>query len=216
MITEAILSNFRNKFESELIDELSVHGKVFNAEAGDIVMEPGKYIKTIPLIVRGLLKIMRRDEDGHEVLLYYLHPGETCAMSLTCCVAQSKSNILAIAEENTEMILFSANKMEEWSRKYSSWSSFVMETYNKRFNEMLTAIDGIAFKKVDERLEQYLIQKSENINSKVISVSHQQVADELNTSREVVSRLLKVMENDGKIQLGRNRIELQTLIQEQY
>ncbi len=208
MLTEEILSPFRQIFEKELIEEISQNGRVLEVQAGDVIMEPGKYIKTIPVILNGLIKVMRRDEDGNEVLLYYIGTGETCAMSLNCCVAHAQSDILAVAEEDSELLLIPAEKMDEWTRRYSSWHNFVMQTYGARFSELLKAVDGIAFKKVDERLEQYLKNKAEHSGSNIIHVSHQVIADELNTSREVVSRLLKTMENEGRIKLGRNRIEL--------
>jgi CRP/FNR family transcriptional regulator, anaerobic regulatory protein len=208
MVSEEILSQFRNIFEKELIDEISESGSVNSIKAGDSIIEPGNYIKFIPVIVSGLLKVMRRDDEGNEILLYYIGKGETCAMSLHCCVAQSKSDILAIAEEDTVLLSIPVIKMEEWNRKYSSWSRFVMQAYNTRFTEILLAIDGIAFKKVDERLEQYLINLSELTKSQILEVGHQQIADELHSSREVISRLLKIMENNGRIKMGRNKIEL--------
>ncbi len=208
MINEEILSPFRDKLEKALIDELSSEARLISVEAGDTIMEPGQYIKTVPIVLSGHIRIMRRDDDGNEVLLYYIGSGDTCAMSLTCCVAHQKSNILAVADENSELLLIPAGKMEEWMMKYSSWNSFVMQTYNARFTEMLEAIDSIAFKRVDERLIEYLTNKSELTGSKILNVSHQQIADELNSSREVISRLLKTMENNKRITLGRNRIEL--------
>jgi CRP/FNR family transcriptional regulator len=171
-------------------------------------MDTGQYIKSIPLLLSGSIKIIRQDDTDGEILLYYVGSNETCAMSLTCCMAHQKSRIRAIAEEDTEMITVPVEKMDEWMIKYESWKNFVMQTYNARFDELLRTIDSIAFQKVDERLENYLKSKGELTESKLLVVSHQQIAEELNSSREVISRLLKHLEKNGKIKLGRNKIEL--------
>jgi CRP/FNR family transcriptional regulator len=190
------------------LDELQAIGKPVNVKAGDIIMDTGQYIKSIPLLLSGSIKIIRQDDTDGEILLYYVGSNETCAMSLTCCMAHQKSRIRAIAEEDTEMITVPVEKMDEWMIKYESWKNFVMQTYNARFDELLRTIDSIAFQKVDERLENYLKSKGELTESKLLVVSHQQIAEELNSSREVISRLLKHLEKNGKIKLGRNKIEL--------
>jgi CRP/FNR family transcriptional regulator len=205
---ELLQEKFKNIFEKELLDELQAIGKPVNVKAGDIIMDTGQYIKFIPLLLSGSIKIIRQDDTDGEILLYYVGSNETCAMSLTCCMAHQKSRIRAIAEEDTEMITVPVEKMDEWMIKYESWKNFVMQTYNARFDELLRTIDSIAFQKVDERLENYLKSKGELTESKLLVVSHQQIAEELNSSREVISRLLKHLEKNGKIKLGRNKIEL--------
>lgn len=205
---ELLQEKFKNIFEKELLDELQAIGKQVNVKAGDIIMDTGQYIKFIPLLLSGSIKIIRQDDTDGEILLYYVGSNETCAMSLTCCMAHQKSRIRAIAEEDTEMITVPVEKMDEWMIKYESWKNFVMQTYNARFDELLRTIDSIAFQKVDERLENYLKSKGELTESKLLVVSHQQIAEELNSSREVISRLLKHLEKNGKIKLGRNKIEL--------
>lgn len=205
---ELLQEKFKNIFEKELLDELQAIGKPVNVKAGDIIMDTGQYIKFIPLLLSGSIKIIRQDDTDGEILLYYVGSNETCAMSLTCCMAHQKSRIRAIAEEDTEMITVPVEKMDEWMIKYESWKNFVMQTYNARFDELLRTIDSIAFQKVDERLENYLKSKAELTESKLLVVSHQQIAEELNSSREVISRLLKHLEKNGKIKLGRNKIEL--------
>ncbi|MBL7914709.1 MAG: Crp/Fnr family transcriptional regulator [Bacteroidia bacterium] len=205
---ELLQEKFKNIFEKELLDELQAIGKPVNVKAGDIIMDTGQYIKSIPLLLSGSIKIIRQDDTDGEILLYYVGSNETCAMSLTCCMAHQKSRIRAIAEEDTEMITVPVEKMDEWMIKYESWKNFVMQTYNARFDELLRTIDSIAFQKVDERLENYLKSKGELTESKLLVVSHQQIAEELNSSREVISRLLKHLEKNGKIKLGRNKIEL--------
>ncbi|MBK6640299.1 MAG: Crp/Fnr family transcriptional regulator [Bacteroidetes bacterium] len=208
---ELLHEKFKNIFEKELLDELQAIGKPVNVKAGDVIMDTGQYIKFIPLLLSGSIKIIRQDDTDGEILLYYVGSNETCAMSLTCCMAHQKSRIRAIAEEDTEMITVPVEKMDEWMIKYESWKNFVMQTYNARFDELLRTIDSIAFQKVDERLENYLKSKAELTESKLLVVSHQQIAEELNSSREVISRLLKHLEKNGKIKLGRNKIELMEL-----
>lgn len=205
---ELLHEKFRNIFEKELLDELQAIGKPVTVKAGDIIMDTGQYIKFIPLLLSGSIKIIRQDDTDGEILLYYVGSNETCAMSLTCCMAHQKSRIRAIAEEDTDMITVPVEKMDEWMIKYESWKNFVMQTYNARFDELLRTIDSIAFQKVDERLENYLKSKAELTETKLLVVSHQQIAEELNSSREVISRLLKHLEKNGKIKLGRNKIEL--------
>ena len=205
---ELLHEKFRNIFEKELLDELQAIGKPVTVKAGDIIMDTGQYIKFIPLLLSGSIKIIRQDDTDGEILLYYVGSNETCAMSLTCCMAHQKSRIRAIAEEDTDMITVPVEKMDAWMIKYESWKNFVMQTYNARFDELLRTIDSIAFQKVDERLENYLKSKAELTETKLLVVSHQQIAEELNSSREVISRLLKHLEKNGKIKLGRNKIEL--------
>ncbi|HEX5001196.1 MAG TPA: Crp/Fnr family transcriptional regulator [Bacteroidia bacterium] len=206
-----ILLKFRNLFEKELLDEIAQLGKLVQVNAGDTIIDSGQYVKFIPLIISGTLKVLRSDDEGGEILLYYVGANETCAMSLTCCLAHQKSRIRAIAEENVEMLTLPVAKMDEWMLKYPSWKNYVMQTYSARFDELLKTIDGIAFHKVDERLVKYLRDKSQVNEDKILLVSHQQIAEELNSSREVISRLLKQLEHEGQIRLGRNRIELVNL-----
>ena len=150
---------------------------------------------------------MREDEGGNELMLYYLRGGETCAMSLTCCMAYKRSEIRAVAQEAVKMITIPVEYMDEWM-KFRDWRSFVMNTYRLRFEELLEALDSIAFLKMDERLLKYLNEKSNTIGSKQVQMSHQEIAVDLNSSREVISRILKQMERKGEVKLGRNKIQL--------
>jgi len=176
--------------------------------AGEILMDIGNFIKSIPLISKGVIKIIREDEHGNEIFLYYLQPGETCAMSLTCCMASQKSQIKAVAVEDAEMIRIPAHYMDSWLEQFPSWKSFVMENYQKRFQELLQTIDSIAFLKMDERLLKYLKDRAAAIGDNVIKATHQEIAEKLNSTRVVISRLLKQMEKEGLIKMGRNSIEL--------
>ncbi len=194
--------------ESNLIEELYKHASFKSIKEGTILMDLGNYIRTIPLVVKGSIKIVRENESGNELLMYYLGEGDTCAMSLTCCMSHNKSEIRAIAESDVELFMIPVEKVDEWMFKFRSWKSFIMQTYSKRFAELLTTIDSIAFLKMDERLKKYLINKSDKQSNKVISITHQEIAVDLNTSREVVSRLLKQLEKKGDVILSRNKISL--------
>lgn len=163
-------------------------------------------INQIPLVIKGSIKILREDEEGNEIFLYYLEPGHACATSITCCMSGQRSTIRAIAEDDTEYLAIPVQYSDEWMLKYKTWKNFVMNTYAERFEELLKAIDQLAFKKMDERLSKYLHDKADLHESCEIHISHQEIAYDLNTSREVISRLLKQLERIGSIKLGRNRI----------
>lgn len=196
------------KIEDKLKQEIIHVTKVYAAEPGDIIMDIGLQIETIPLVLNGSIKILREDPDGHEIFLYYLEQGDACATSITCRISDQKSTIRAIAEDDTEYLAIPVRYSDIWFNKYASWKSFVMNTYANRFEELLKAVDQLAFKKMDQRLSKYLADKSQLHESKEIKISHQEIAYDLNTSREVISRLLKQLEKIGDIQLGRNRIML--------
>ncbi|OYQ33200.1 Crp/Fnr family transcriptional regulator [Flavobacterium cyanobacteriorum] len=175
---------------------------------GDCLIEIGQYIRQMPLLINGAIKISREDKVEGELLLYFLEKGDTCAMTLACCLGDTQSEIRAVAETSGSVAMIPIGKMEEWLGRYKSWRNFVFSSYNKRMSEMLIAIDNLAFMKMDERLLNYLHEKSKVTGSYVISNTHQEIAYELNTSRVVVSRLLKALENDGIVKLNRNTIEL--------
>ena len=199
---------FPSLSEPLLIDEILENGDMINFSSGDVLINFGHYIKSIPLVLSGNIKILREDKSGKELFLYYLKPGETCAMSLTCCMANHKSEIKAIAEEDSLVIMIPVKYLDVWTGKYISWKNMIMTTYQNRFNELLNTIDGIAFSKLDERLINYLTEKSETVKNNIINQSHQEIANELGTQREVISRLLKKLEKEGVLQLGRNKIEI--------
>jgi len=207
MILE-LKENFGGLFEEELLSEINQVGTIKEVRAGQKLMEIGDYIRSMPLLVSGAIKIIREDDDGDELLLYFLERGETCAMSMTCCMGQTKSEIRAIAETDTRLIMIPIQKMEEWTGKYKTWRNFVFQSYHDRLEEMLKTIDSIAFLKMDERLLKYLQEKVHITGSKTIKNTHQEIAYELHTSRVVISRLLKKLEKLGKIQLHRNSIEV--------
>lgn len=195
-------------FEEELLDEIEKVAIYKEFKADDYLIEIGDYIKTMPLLLEGAIKILREDDDGDELLLYFLERGDTCAMTLTCCMGHSKSKIRAIAETDGTLIMIPIEKMEEWLTKYKTWRNFVFDSYNIRLKEMLEAIDTLAFMNLDERLYKYLTDKAKVLGNTEINNTHQQIAYELHTSRVVISRLLKSLEMQGKIKLHRNKIEV--------
>lgn len=208
IMRDLIYETYENVFEKNLLDEIIQVSNIVTFEKDDVLMDIGNYIKTMPLLISGAIKIMREDFDAGELLLYFLERGDTCAMTMACCVGVKKSEIRAVAETNGVVAMIPVQKMEEWLSKYKSWRTFVFESYNTRFNELLSAIDSIAFMKMDERLFNYLLEKNKISSSNIIQKTHQEIAYELNSSRVVISRLLKALEKDGKIKLNRNNIEL--------
>ncbi|MDJ1496294.1 Crp/Fnr family transcriptional regulator [Cytophagaceae bacterium DM2B3-1] len=206
--TQLMQQQFTGVFEAQLLQELSQVGKFMEAEAGTVLMHAGGYIRFVPILLSGSIKILRSDADGREALLYYLGAKDSCAMSLTCCLNHKQSEITAVVDEKSRLILVPIDKIEEWMGKYRSWKQFVFSTYQQRFDDLLVAIDQIAFHKLDERLLLLLKRKSEQYNCQVFNVTHEELGNELATSREVISRLLKQLEKMGKVKLARNRIEL--------
>jgi CRP/FNR family transcriptional regulator len=205
---ELLIEAYGSVFESQLINEIADVAAFMDFDEGDRLIEIGQYIRQMPLLINGAIKILREDKVEGELLLYFLEKGDTCAMTLACCLGDTQSEIRAIAETSGSMCMIPVGKMEEWLGKYKSWRNFVFSSYNKRMSEMLTAIDNLAFMKMDERLLNYLREKAKVTKSTIISNTHQEIAYELNTSRVVVSRLLKALENEGIIKLNRNTIEL--------
>tara|TARA_R110001632_G_scaffold194733_3_gene316190 strand:+ start:1482 stop:2117 length:636 start_codon:yes stop_codon:yes gene_type:complete len=195
-------------FEDDLINEIVQVGTYKEVPAGFQMMDIGSYIKGMPLLISGAIKILREDKNGDELLLYYLERGETCSMTMTCCMGQTKSEIRAIAETDAKLIMVPVQKMEEWTAKYKTWRNFVFESYHSRLNELLLTMDSIAFDNMDERLLNYLREKARVNNDQTLHNTHQEIAYELHSSRVVISRLLKKLENIGKIKLHRNYIEI--------
>lgn len=205
---QLIKNNFPTLTNLELLKEIATLADYFEFEEGDLVMDYGKPIRSIPLIIEGALKISRLDDNGHEIFLYYIEKGDTCATSLTCCQLGKLSTIKAVAEENTKLIKLPIQKMDEWTFKYVDWKNFVISTYSSRFEELLLTLDQVAFHQMDERLLQYLDEKAKITGSNYLNIKHQDIAQDLNSSREVISRLLKKMEKNGDVVLSRNQIRL--------
>ena len=195
-------------FQSLLKEEVSQFGQLKKFPGGTEILQEDSYIRAIPLVLKGSLKVMRTDPQGHEILLYYITPGESCIMSFLGGIHNETSKVKAVVEEDAEILFIPVDKASEWVKKFPEWSDFIFRLYHKRFEELLTAVNAIAFQKLDSRLLQLLKQKSELYKSKEISITHQQLADELGTAREAVSRVIKQMENEGLVKLARNKITL--------
>lgn len=208
---EDLKQSYGHLFEDDLLNEIMEVGVIKEVPEGSKMMDIGDYVKSMPLLISGAIKILRENIEGDELLLYYLEKGETCSMTMTCCLGQKQSEIRAIAETDAKLIMVPVQKMEEWTSKYKSWRNFVFESYHNRINELLATLDSIAFQQMDERLEQYLREKSRVNESDIIKNTHQEIAYDLNTSRVVISRLLKKMEQMGKIELGRNYLKILNL-----
>ena len=198
--------------EQELKAELEQVGSKLEFKAGDMIVEPNKYIKVIPLLLRGSIKVIRETSEGNELILYYIKSGQSCAVSLSTSLMNKLSNIKAIAEEKVELIAVPASISVKWYENYPSWRMFVLRTMDNRYEEIISALDSVAFKKVDERLVEYLKAKSEAVQSDTLNITHQEIANELSTSREVISRLLKQLEQKGILKLFRNKVEILSLM----
>jgi CRP/FNR family transcriptional regulator len=181
-------------------------GQFSTFEPGETLMKPGQFVKAVPLVLEGSIKIMRMDEEGKELFLYYLETGETCALSLTCCSAARPSEIKAVVEEKLTVLFIPIQVHEQLTDEFKQWKDFVSSTYQHRFQEMLVVLDAVAFKKMDERLMNYIVTKMKQLKTNELHTTHQEVANELGTAREVISRLLKQLEKKKWIELGRNVI----------
>lgn len=205
---EQLQNNYGFLFSEDLISDILENGILKEVKEGDQLINFGDTIKFMPLLLEGALKIMRQDNDGDELLLYFLERGDTCAMTMTCCMGQTKSEIKAVAETDSSMIMIPVQFMDSWMKKHDTWRSYVFESYNTRFHEMLEAIDSLAFLDMHGRLEKYLRDKVLVNKDAMLSVTHQEIAYDLHTSRVVVSRLLKALEKEEKIKLHRNKVEV--------
>jgi CRP/FNR family transcriptional regulator len=205
---ESIREKLSHFLEKDLIEDILKCGEVKTFKEGEVIMDYGKKIKFMPLILSGTLRVMRRDEEDREILLYYLGSNESCAMAYACCMEAKKSEVKAIAEDNVELITIPHEKLDEWLVKYPSWKSYIFNSFTQRFNELLKSLESVAFHKLDERLVKYLKKKAKVSGKSAIQLSHNQIAEELGTSRVVISRLLKQLENDKKLVLYRNEIKL--------
>ncbi|OFY85312.1 MAG: Crp/Fnr family transcriptional regulator [Bacteroidetes bacterium RIFCSPLOWO2_12_FULL_35_15] len=200
------------QMDAALRNELISLGTVKEMEAGCTMLSENSYIKNIPIVLSGSVKVMREDEDGREILLYYIKPGETCIMSVLGGINNETSKIKAIVEDKAEILMIPIEKANLLVQKFPAWNEFVLRLYNKRFEELLSVINAIAFQKIDQRILELLEKKRELSGNNEINITHQQLADELGTAREVVSRLLKQLERDKKITLSRNKITILALV----
>ncbi len=208
MVIEQLKQQFGDVFDEHLINSILKVGQIKQFKRDDIIIDIDQELTHIPLLIQGNIKVLREDANGHELLLYTLETGDTCAMSLTCCMAKSKSKIRAITDKDSTILMIPITYTVEWFHNNESWRNFILESYQIRFNEMLETIDTLAFMKMDERLYKYLIDNVKLNASHNITITHQKISEDLHTSRVVVSRLLKQLEDEQKIKIGRNKIEV--------
>ncbi len=202
------LDIFAPFLEPELLADVRANATLMNLSAGDVMMQIGKPVWGIPLLAKGTVRISRVNDEGQEVLMYYVKSGETCAMSFTCWMTTQVSSVKSTAEDECVVYVIPGKVADQWMHQYPGWKKFVMNTILDGFTEIVRSIDDVAFKKMDDRLVAYLKDKSKISGSALINLTHQQIADELGTNRVVVSRLLKKLETDGRLLLYRNQIKL--------
>jgi CRP/FNR family transcriptional regulator len=205
---KAAVGKFESVFEPALLAELEANCMLMTIKGGDTMLNPGQTIRAVPLLLNGTFKVSRVNDEGQEILLYYVKEGEGCAMTFTCCMMSHFSVIRGTAEEDSELLCVPMDVIDGWMLKYPTWKRFVMQTILNRFTEILKSIDDIAFKKLDDRLVNYLKEKAKTTGSSLINLTHQQIGDDLGTSRVVISRLLKKLEIDNKLLLYYNQIKL--------
>ena len=203
----------RDKFpdiakDQKLLDDIIAASTVKTVRRGDIIVDYGAYIQFVPLLVKGLIKVIREHEDGREVLLYFLSGGDTCAATFSCCMVRKRSEIKTIAEEDSTFITIPLEAADEWMGKYSVWRNFIMNMYDNRLFAMIDTIDKLAFAKLDEKLWDYLLDRVHITGRQEQELSHQDIAYDLNVSREAISRLLKKLEQQGKVEIYRNKIKI--------
>ncbi len=196
------------KTSPELIEKLKQNSILKKYAAGSVILNENAYIRSIPIVIKGILKVSRMEEEGREILLYYIKAGESCIMSFLGGMHEETSKVKAEVEEDAEILFLPIDKVSILIKEYPQWLDYIFRLYHKRFEELLEIVNAIAFKKVDERLLSLLLKKSEITESNTIQITHEQLANELGTARVVVSRLLKQLEDEGRVQLGRNKIEI--------
>lgn len=196
------------KYSPELRDKLNEFGVIKTFYEGDIILNENAYIRSIPIVLKGSIAVLRTEDDGREILLYYIKAGESCIMSFLGGIHNDTSKIKAIAEDDTEILLIPIEKVSLLIKEYPQWLDYIFKLYHKRFEELLKIVNEVAFKKMDERLLNFLKRKSEHTGNNILNLTHESIANELGTARVVVSRLLKQLEEEGKVKLGRNKISL--------
>ena len=197
--------------EEELIQEINRVGQIRTTTIDEILINVGDAMTSIPIILSGSIKISRENDNGDELLLYYIEGGDTCAMTLQCCVRQMKSEIRATSMEDSVLLMLPTEMMELWMHKYKTWREYILQSYHVRLTELMETIDAIAFMRLDERLLKYLTDQAKLLGSLEIHHTHQQIAEDLHSSRVVISRLLKQLEIRGTITLKRNKIVLNSI-----
>lgn len=204
--TEQIRQYFPDFTEPGLQQVMANEGRLHHFKEGDVIMDYGGYVRMLPLILKGTIKISRLSDDGSELLLYYLSRGESCTMTFSCCMHSKRSEIRAVAEEDTTIFALPQQRLDDWMMNYKSWKNYVMLAYDQRMNELIRTIDQVTFHALDERLLEYVTKRARIHDDRTIHTTHQNIANDLNVSREAVSRLLKGFEHKGLVALGRNTV----------
>lgn len=205
---ETLEQQYGYLFEDALLNDIDACGMYKNIPQGQTIMDIGDPITHMPLLLKGAIKILREDEEGDELLIYFLEKGDTCAMTFSCGMGKNKSEIRAVTESDTELLMIPADKMEVWMGKYKSWQQFIVDSYHTRMMELLETVDTLAFLRMDERLLKHLQDKAKVTHDDSIYTTHQEIAYDLHTSRVVISRVLKKLENEGRIEMHRNHIKV--------
>ncbi len=195
-------------FSDKLIENLATYGRIQKFEEGTQIISRGDVVKDIPIVLSGTAKVVRTDEKGEEHILFYLNEKEACTATFSICSDSKKSEIDFVLETDAELLMYPVRLMDQLTKEFPSWRYYVCRNYNNRMKEFLNTMDTIAFMKMDQRIMKYLEKASEALQTKMINITHQEIANDLSTSRVVVSRLLKQLEKEGKINLYRNRIKL--------
>ncbi len=204
----ALKEGFGYLFSDELMSAIRSNGQLIEVEEGAIIMDLGDTMQFMPVLLDGAIKVLREDEEGDELLLYFLESGDTCAMTMSCCMGDRKSKVRTVAERSSKIIMIPLDKMSDWIQEYADWRAFVFDSYSARLSELLESIDSLAFMNMHDRVYKYLKNKMLVNGSAELSVTHREVANDLHTSRVVISRVLKSLEREGRIAMHRNRLEV--------
>jgi CRP/FNR family transcriptional regulator len=194
--------------DAGLLDELDRSAIIRNFKRGDLVVDYGDMITSVPLVLDGVLKVLREHGDDKEVLLYFLEGGHTCAASFSCCMIKKRSEIKVIADADSRVVFIPLVTANNWMGRHEAWRDFVFSMYDERLFSMIDTIDRLAFAKLDQQLIDYLESRAQLTDDGVIRISHIEIATDLTASREAISRLLKKLEEEGRVELGRNRIKV--------
>ncbi len=205
-LREKVNDYYSNIFEEKLIDEIVKVGHIEEIKKGELLIDIGDDMTHIPLILNGIVKIIRQEKEGDELVLYFLERGDTCAISFVNCINRKKSIFKGVVEQDVEAVFIPVDNIDNWLQKYKSWRRFIIDSYHFRLIEMVESIDGLAFMKLEQRMLKYITDKVKVTKDNILDITHQEIATDLNSSRVVVSRLLKQLENEGKIVMRRNKI----------
>jgi CRP/FNR family transcriptional regulator, anaerobic regulatory protein len=200
------IAEFRSS--PQIREMLLAHGMVKTFDEGDVLLRENAYIRVLPIVLDGLIKVIKTDEEGHEILVYYIRPGESCIMSFLGGLHHEKSKVKAVVEGHCEALIVPVEQLPALVREYPQWLNYIFRLYQTRFEELLDVVNAITFQKMDERLLHFLQKRADMLQAQTIPITHEQLANELGTARVVISRLLKQLETGGLVKLGRNKITL--------